>query len=181
MSRTIGSTEITCVEGDLTAMEVDVVVNAANERLDHGGGLAAALASAGGPEVQEASDAWVEAFGPVERGAAITTAGSLPAAALVHVVGPRYRGDGADEPKLRAAVRAALHAAAALGASSVALPAISSGVFGYPLAEATGVIADEATRWCEQNDGALGEIRLVGYDEATAAAFGDGLDAAARD
>jgi hypothetical protein len=87
----VRGTVVACV-GDLTRQDVDVVVNAANEHLQHGGGVAAALARAGGAAVREESDAHVATHGPVEPGsAAVTTAGALPARHIVHVVGPRYR------------------------------------------------------------------------------------------
>jgi putative ATPase len=172
----IGSTTIEAVQGDLTRQGVDAVVNAANEHLRHGGGVAAAIVRAGGPVVQRESDAWVRSHGPVGVGqAAVTTAGAMPARHVIHVVGPRYREGQDNEGPLRAAVRAALDAAAAEGDRSVAFPAISAGIFGYPRAEATRVIADEVVRWVEAHPDALDEVRLVGYDEATAGDFAAGL------
>lgn len=169
---------VDAITGDLAALDVDVVVNAANEHLSHGGGVAAALASAGGPAVQDESDAWVAEHGPVEEGqAAVTTGGNLPARWIVHVVGPRHRGDGSDAAKLTAAVTAALDAADDLGVTSVALPAISAGIFGYPVADATRVIAAACQSWATAHPDEDLEILLVGYDDRTAAAFRDGLDA----
>ena len=170
---------VTVVQGDLTAACVDVVVNAANEYLRHGGGLAAALAAAGGKEFVADSDRWVSEHGPVPTGeAAVTAGGRLHAAWVVHVVGPRYR-EGQDNPaKLRQAVRAALDASARVEAGTVAMPAISTGVFGYPLEPATEVIASECVRWVREHPGVLREIRLVGYDLRTADAFRRGLDRA---
>lgn len=167
------------VVGDLTRQEVDVVVNAANEQLQHGGGVAAALANAGGSQVQRDSDAYVNEFGELRRGeAAITTAGAMPAEHIVHVVGPRYREGQDNEGLLREAVRAALDAARELGAGSVAMPAISAGIFGYPPADAGRVIADEAARWAAHDPGSVTEIRLVGLDEDSAAHFSAGLEGA---
>jgi O-acetyl-ADP-ribose deacetylase (regulator of RNase III) len=164
------------VVGDLTRQEVDVVVNAANPQLQHGGGVAAALARAGGAQVQRDSDAWVDEFGALGPGrAAVTTAGSLPAEHIVHVVGPRYREGQDNEGLLREAVRAALDTARELGAGSVALPAISAGIFGYPPAEAGRVIADEAMRWAVDDPGSVAEVRLVALDEESAAHFTAGL------
>lgn len=164
------------VAGDLTAQHVDAVVNAANEQLAHGGGVAKALASAGGPEVQRESDAWVAEHGPLGHGqAAVTTAGRMPATHLVHVVGPRYR-DGQDNQRLlRETVAAALDAAREAGAGSVALPAISAGVFGYPPQEAGRVIADACASWLGGQRGTVEEVRLVGLDAEAAGHFADGL------
>lgn len=170
--RAIDGRMVVAVMGDLTRQRVDAVVNAANEHLRHGGGVAAALANAGGPAVDEESRAWVAEHGPVRLGqAAVTTAGDLPARVLVHVVGPRYR-DGQDNAGLlRQAVRAALDAARDASAGAVALPAISAGVFGYPPDEAGAVIADEAVAWLAGDPGDVTEIRLVGVDDAGARHF----------
>ena len=166
-------------QADLTAACVDVIVNAANEYLRHGGGLAAALAAVGGEEFVADSDRWVAEHGPIPSGeAAVTVGGRLQATWVVHVVGPRYR-EGQDNPALlREAVRAALDASAGTGAGTVAMPAISAGVFGYPLAAATEVIASECVRWVQEHPGVLSEIRLVGYDRRTADAFRAGLERA---
>jgi O-acetyl-ADP-ribose deacetylase (regulator of RNase III) len=171
-------TSIVVVQGDLTALEVDAVVNAANEQLEHGGGVALAIARAGGPEVQEESRRWVAEHGPVGRGtAAVTTAGRMQAEWAVHTVGPRYR-EGQDNAALLAeAVIAALDAAAATGARSVAMPAISAGIFGYPRRQATGVIAAAVATWVDANPDRLTEVALVGYDAETADDFTAAVEA----
>lgn len=170
--RYVDGRDLVVVRGDLTAQAVDAVVNAANEHLQHGGGVAAALARRGGPAVQDDSDRWVAEHGPVAPGtAAVTTAGDLPARMLVHVVGPRYRSGQDNAGLLRQAVTAALDAARDAGATSVALPAISAGIFGYPLDEAARVIAEEALRWLGARPGEVREVRLVGFDDAAAGAL----------
>ncbi|MFZ0493006.1 MAG: macro domain-containing protein [Acidimicrobiia bacterium] len=172
----VGTTTITVVTGDLTRQNVDAIVNAANEYLAHGGGVAAAIVRAGGQVIQKESDAWIKANGPVASGhAAVTNAGAMPATSVVHVVGPRYRSGQDNEALLRTAVRAALDAAVDTGARSIALPAISSGIFGYPRADATAVIASQVVDWAREHESALEEIRLVGYDQATASEFEKGL------
>lgn len=180
METDASGTRITAIAGDLTRQDVDVVVNAANQHLRHGGGVAAAIARAGGPEIQRASDAWVDQHGPLADGqAAITTGGELPAKHVVHVAGPVYDETHEDNAKrLAMAVRAALDAAAGVGARSIAFPAISAGIFGYPLAEATSVLADEVVSWVAQHPGALDEVRLVGFDDAASEAFASALAAA---
>jgi O-acetyl-ADP-ribose deacetylase len=169
-------TEITAVTGNLTMQRVDAVVNAANEHLQHGGGVALAIARAGGPAVQEESDRWVAEHGPLSPGvAAVTTAGDMAARVVVHVAGPRYR-DGQDNAGLLGqAVAAALDAAVAEGCRTVALPAISAGVFGYPLDQAAAVIAGAVRAWIAGHPDRLDEIRLVGRDEATTGAFESAL------
>lgn len=174
--RDVDGRSLVVVVGDLTAQRVGAVVNAANEQLAHGGGVAAALAKAGGPEVQAESDEWVARHGEVGPGqAAVTTAGRMPADHLVHVVGPRYREDQDNEALLRQAVSAALDGARDAGAASVAAPMLSAGVFGYPPQEAGAVIADEAAQWLTRTTGPVQEVRLVGLDEAAAAHFAAGL------
>jgi len=171
-------TTVSALRADLTRQEVDAVVNAANEYLEHGGGLAAAIVRAGGWEIQEESDRWVAEHGPLSPGvAAVTEAGRMPARFVIHVAGPRYRVGQDNEGLLRTAVGAALDAAAAHGCRTVALPAISAGIFGYPLGAATRVIASAGAAWAREHPGALEEIRLVGYDDATARAFAAGLAA----
>lgn len=164
--------ELGAVTGDITELEVDVVVNAANEHLAHGGGVAAAIARAGRPQVDEESAAWVAEHGPLAPGRAATTgAGSMPARWVVHVVGPRY-GAGQDNAALLAqAVEAALEAAATVGARSVAMPAISAGIFGYPRPEATRVIVDTVRGWARARPDVLDRVLLVGFDDASTADF----------
>ena len=169
-------TQISVVEGDITTQEVDVVVNAANAKLLHGGGVAAAIARAGGSVIDEESRAWVEANGPVGPGtAAVTSAGDMPASDVVHVVGPVYARGGDNERKLQMAVWAALDTAQHLGASSVAMPAISAGIYGYPVEEATAVIAGTVRSWLTDNPGVLAEVRLVAFGTETADGFRAGL------
>lgn len=172
----VAGTTLSALQADLTRQEVDAVVNAANEYLEHGGGLAAAIVRAGGWEIQEESDRWVADHGPLSPGvAAVTGAGKMPARFVVHVAGPRYRVRQDNEGLLRTAVGAALDAAAACGCRTVAMPAISAGIFGYPLGPAARIITSAAAAWAQEHPGSLDEIRLVGFDEAAARAFAAGL------
>ncbi len=171
---TVGTTRIVVVEGDITGLAVDAIVNAANRRLQHGGGVAAAIARAAGPDLQRDSDAWVREHGPLadDGDAAVTPAGDLPAEVVVHVAGPVFSPDSdRNEAHLGAAVRGALDAVAERGLRSVALPAISAGIYGYPPDEATAVIAAVAVRWAEDHPTRLDAILLVGYDRAMASRF----------
>ncbi len=171
-----GGTTLMALCADLTRQEVDAIVNAANEWLAHGGGLAAAIVAAGGEEIQEESDRWVAAHGPLSPGvAAVTGAGRLPARFVIHVAGPRYREGQDNEGLLRLAVRTALDAAATHGCRTVALPAISAGIFGYPLGEATAVTASASAAWARAHPGGLDEIRLIGFNAAAEEAFAAGL------
>jgi len=159
-------------EGDITSIPVDAVVNAANEQLLHGGGVAAAIARAGGPAVDEESRAWVAANGPVRPGgAAVTSAGRLPARWIVHVVGPRYRPGRDNAALLRDAVAAALDAAAGAGARTVSVPAVSAGIFGYPPREAARVIAGAVRAWGDAHPDLLEEVVLVAFGPEVADGF----------
>jgi len=174
-----GGARVAAVVGDLTEQHVDAVVNAANETLAHGGGVAAALVGAGGRVIQDESDEWVRANGALgPGGAAVTSAGAMPAAHVIHVVGPRFRAGRDNESRLRAAVAGALDAAVEVGDRSIAFPAISAGIFGYPMEAATAVIADEVVGWLRANPGRMDEVRLVGFSGRVAEAFAAGLDEA---
>ncbi len=177
----IAGTRIVARQGDLTVQQVDAIVNAANKDLQHGGGVAGAIASAAGPTLQRESDRWIDEHGRLQDGrAAVTGAGELPCRHVIHVAGPVHDPDRDDnESRLRAACRAALDAAREHDCRTVALPAISAGIYGYPPDEATAVLADEAAAWAREHDGALDEIRLIGLDEETTGLFGDGIRAAA--
>jgi O-acetyl-ADP-ribose deacetylase (regulator of RNase III) len=120
--------------------------------------------------------------GPLLPGlAAVTTAGSLQASHVVHVVGPRYRENQDNEALLAQAVYAALDAVRALDAEasvearSVAFPAISAGIFRYPLVAATAVIVEAVSQWLQDHDNRIEQVLLVGYDKATAEAFAAAL------
>jgi putative ATPase len=170
-------TRIAAVQGDITTLAVDAIVNAANEHLQHGGGVAAAISNAAGPSLQVESDEWVRANGPLEPGvAAVTGAGDLPARIVVHVAGPRFREGQDNAGLLRTAVGAALEAAAGEGARSVAVPAISAGIFGYPLADAAAVITKTVQQWSQAHPATPDEILLVGYSEEAADAFRAALE-----
>lgn len=168
----VGESTISAVEGDLTAMPVDVVVNAANVELAHGGGIALAISTAGGPTIDEESAAWIASYGPLSPGvAALTSAGLLPASYVVHVAGPIYRDDQENEALLAAAVLAALDAASEIEAVSIAVPAISAGIYGYPADEATDIIVEAAADFLDSEDTSVRSVRLVGFDTAMAKRF----------
>jgi O-acetyl-ADP-ribose deacetylase len=133
MKRRIGKTVLELQVADITGMTTDVIVNAANSRLAHGGGVAGAIARKAGPSVQQESDLWVAARGPVPTGScAITSAGKLPARYVIHAVGPRM-GDGDEAAKLKLATLSGLEMAERHNLRSIAFPAISTGIFGCPM------------------------------------------------
>ncbi|HNY76774.1 MAG: macro domain-containing protein [Sedimentisphaerales bacterium] len=117
------------IEGDITEMDTDAIVNAANARLILGGGVAGAIARKGGPAIQAECD---RIGGTFVGGAAITTGGRLKAGHVIHAVGPRM-GEGREDEKLTNATRNALKVADENGLKSIAFPAISTGIFGFPI------------------------------------------------
>lgn len=122
---------IELIKADITAQEVDAIVNAANSRLEHVGGVARAIALAAGDELMQAS---FEAPDVPVGQAFATPAGNLHAKIVIHAVGPIWRGgDGPEAQLLASAYRAAIDKAAELDCNSVALPAISTGIYGYPV------------------------------------------------
>jgi O-acetyl-ADP-ribose deacetylase len=121
------------VRGNLLEEPVDVIVNAANGHLAHGGGVAGIISRAAGPALQSESDSLVERNGALPTGSAVaTTAGRLPFKAVIHAVGPRY-GEGDEERKLVNALSAAFALAAERGWQSISFPAVSAGIFSVPL------------------------------------------------
>lgn len=125
----IGGKMLELVEGDITEMNTDAIVNAANSRLVLGGGVAGAIARKGGPTIQRECN---RIGGTPVGTAVITTAGKLKARHVIHAVGPRM-GEGDEDRKLESATRSSLDVAEANGLKSVAFPAISTGIFGYPI------------------------------------------------
>lgn len=133
MKKRIGRTVIDLIMGDITEMETDAIVNAANEQLAHGGGVAGAISRKGGKTIQEESDAWVYARGPVAVGStAFTTGGNLKVRYVIHAVGPKM-GEGDEDEKLKSATIQSLKVADKHELTTIAFPAISAGIFGYPL------------------------------------------------
>ena len=156
---------IELVLGDLTKEKVDAVVNAANNALLGGGGVDAAIHRAGGPEIL----AECRLLGGCATGdAKATTAGRLPARWVIHTVGPVWRGGGEGEPELLASAhRRSLEVARELGARTVAFPAISCGIYGYP-GELAAPIAIAAAR---ESETSFDEIRFVFRDETLRSVF----------
>ena len=141
----IGKTVLELVEGDITELDTESIVNAANEHLAHGGGVAGVISRRGGPTIQRESSEWVRRHGLVKTGsAAITSGGDLKARHVVHAVGPVYDGSPRSAELLASAVRSSLQLADQNGLKSIGLPAISTGIFGYPLEEAAQVMLNAA-------------------------------------
>ena len=157
----MSSPKITAVRGDITTLEVDVVVNAANNGMRGGGGVDGAIHRAGGRAVL---DDCIKRFpnGLATGDAGWTTAGDLPARWVVHTVGPNYNAGQTDRRLLESCYRRALEVADALGARSIAFPLISAGVYGWPrrdaIAAAVETIASSST--------SVTDVQLVAFDQA---------------
>ncbi|RPI90732.1 MAG: macro domain-containing protein [Chloroflexi bacterium] len=165
---------IQIIQGDLTTEEVDAIVNAANEHLQHGGGVAWAISKKGGPAIQKESDAWIRHRGPVTHARpAWTSGGRLPAKYVIHAVGPVW-GDGDEEDKLESAVTGSLRVADELKCASIALPAISTGIFGFPKERAARIIFSAVENYFVENTSSgLRQVRLVLFDRSTIDIFVD--------
>jgi O-acetyl-ADP-ribose deacetylase (regulator of RNase III) len=133
------------VEGDITRLDVDAVVNAANERLKSGGGVCGAIHDAAGPQLAAAC----QQVAPCPTGKARLTKGyRLPAKYVIHAVGPRYRdGRHGEAESLRSCYEAALRLASEHGVRTIAFPSISTGIFGYPPEEACPIAVDAVVSW----------------------------------
>ena len=142
---TLDRTQLELVEGDITDLEVDAIVNAANTELQLGTGVAGAIRQKGGPSIQEECNR----IGGTPVGTAVMTgAGHLKAKWVIHAVGPRM-GEGDEDKRLASAVRAALALADRRGMKSIALPAISTGNFGFPLDRAARIMLTEIHRFLQ--------------------------------
>jgi len=157
--------DISAISADITTLEVDAVVNAANSSLLGGGGVDGAIHRAAGPELLEAC----RALGGCPTGEARITPGfDLPARFVIHTVGPVWHGGRNGEAELlRSCYRSSLQLAAENGVRSIAFPAISTGVYGYPSDRAAQVAVDTIRSF----DGGPTEVRLVAFDRSTLALY----------
>lgn len=152
--------DITVVEGDITAQDVDAVVNAANNAMRGGGGVDGAIHRAGGPAVLEDCIARFP-DGLATGDAGWTTAGSMPARWVIHVVGPVHGRGTRDQ--LTSCYRRALEVADGLGARSIAFPLVSAGVYGWPKDDAIAAAVDTLRETPTQVD----EVRIVAFGRST--------------
>jgi O-acetyl-ADP-ribose deacetylase (regulator of RNase III) len=156
------------VDGDITSEKVDAIVNAANSHLQHGGGVAGAIVRKGGKVIQEESNR----IGYVKVGeVALTTAGNLPAGYVIHAVGPRW-GEGDEDTKLEQAVENSLKLAENRKFNTVSLPAVSSGIFGFPKDRCAKIMLKTIRNFLENHpDSSIREVRICLFDENTQQAF----------
>lgn len=164
--------KLSLVHGDLTEARVDAIVNAANSQLNHGGGVAGAIIRRGGNEIQTESHAWVKQHGPVSHERpAITGAGQLPCHYVIHAVGPVW-GEGDEDQKLQSAISGALALAEEKGLATLAIPAISTGIFGFPKERGARVIIDAILDFFDNHpEASLKEIQITLIDEPSVNIF----------
>lgn len=136
MEAKIGNSVLELVEGDITEMQTEAIVNAANARLILGGGVAGAIRRRGGPKIQQECN---QAGGTFVGGAVKTTGGSLKAKYVIHAVGPQM-GEGNEDEKLKNATLNSLKLADDSNIKSISFPAISTGVFGFPIKRCAGIM-----------------------------------------
>jgi len=163
---------IQIVQGDITTEDVDAIVNAANEHLQHGGGVAWAISKKGGPTIQKESDDWIRQHGPVSHShPAWTSGGLLPAKYIIHAVGPVW-GDGDEDNKLADVVTGSLRLADELKLTSIAMPAISTGIYGFPKERAAKIIFAAIEKYFVENlSSGLKIVKLVLFDQPTMDVF----------
>lgn len=143
-----GNRSLRIVEGNIALLEVDAVVNAANKQLVLGGGVAGAIRTFGGPSIQRECDR----LGPIETGQAVLTGGgNLKARYVIHAVGPVY-GEGDEDAKLARATLGSLKIANEKKFKSVAFPAISTGIYGFPVGRAGEIMLETSMRFLRENE-----------------------------
>lgn len=168
------------VQGDITKQSVDAIVNAANTGLLGGGGVDGAIHRAGGADIMAACDVIRAERGGCPTGTAVvTTAGRLPARAVIHTAGPRWRGGGRGERELLASCyRSCLELAAEHAFRTVAFPSISTGIYGYPIEEAAATALSTVLSVTGERPQAFDFVRFVLFSDADLAAYSAALKAA---
>ena len=174
---TEGGRKLVLREGDITRVAADAIVNAANSSLAGGGGVDGAIHRAGGPEIMRELDVVRARIGCCPSGSAVATgAGKLPAKHVFHAVGPVYRDGRHGEPELLASChRKCLELAAEHSATTMTFPAISTGVYGYPLAEAAAIALGEVAAHLKRPECQIREVIFVLFGRAAYDAFAEAL------
>ena len=179
MEKRFGDTVLKTIVADITTLEVDVIVNAANSSLMGGGGVDGAIHRAGGPEILRECKAIVQKSGRLPTGEAVmTTAGNMAARHVIHTVGPVWHGGKKGEPELLGnCYRNSLKVARENGLRQIAFPSISTGVYGYPVSGAADVAVRAVVETVEAYHGAFEEIIFCGFDAGTEREYARALNA----
>ena len=179
----INQTKLSTIQGDITQQATDAIVNAANSSLMGGGGVDGAIHRAGGPAILEECKQVVSRQGQLPTGkAVITTGGSLKARFVIHTVGPLWQGGNKGEPELLAsAYRESLKVAAENNLSSISFPSISTGAYGYPVAEAVKVAINTVASFLKEGVTSIKEVIFVLFDSATFQSYASVLNEMAKE
>lgn len=171
MERNINGKKIKLIQGDLTELEVDAIVNAANSQLVLGGGVAGAIRTKGGPSIQEECN---RIGGTTVGGAVITGAGNLKAGHVIHAVGPRY-GEGNEDDKLRQATVNSLKRATENNLKSIAFPAVSTGIFGFPKDRCAQIMLKASADFLEKEKTSIEEVIFCLWSKEDLTVFSETL------
>lgn len=163
---------IEIVKGDITKEETEVIVNAANSSLQHGGGVALAISSAAGKELRKECEQYISKHGQVPTGSAmITTGGNLKANYVIHTVGPIW-GSGNEDEKLKSAIKSSLEICEKHDIKSCSFPAISSGIYGFPKERCAKLFFEVLYGYFNENrNSTIDLVRLCNIDEKTSYIF----------
>jgi O-acetyl-ADP-ribose deacetylase (regulator of RNase III) len=177
----VGQARLAIIQGDITEQATDAIVNAANSGLMGGGGVDGAIHRAGGPAILEECKQIVAEHGRLPTGqAVITTGGNLRAKYVIHTVGPVWRGGNNNEAALlESAYRQSLKLAAAQKLNSISFPSISTGAYGYPLAEAAEIALKTAFSFLNSQTTSVKEVVFVLFDARSYQAYVAALGAVA--
>lgn len=171
MEKIVNGKKIRLIQGDLTELQVGAIVNAANAQLILGGGVAGAIRSKGGPTIQQECD---RIGGTTVGGAVITGAGNLPCDHVIHAVGPRH-GEGNEDEKLRLATLNSLRRATENNLRSIAFPAISTGIFGFPKDRCAQIMLNTTVDFLENAETSLQEVIFCLWSAEDLKIFADAL------
>ncbi|MCL4407198.1 MAG: macro domain-containing protein [Thermotogae bacterium] len=161
----IGGTKIEVEKCDITKEKVETIVNAANSHLSHGGGVALAISRSGGPDIDKESRDYISKYGPVETGkVAVTSGGKLTAHFVIHAVGPIW-GEGDEDRKLSAAFENALLKADEMKIKSIAFPAISSGIYGFPKDRCAKIFYETLNAYFSRHHSQINLVRMCLYSD----------------
>lgn len=168
-----GGAKLRTVVGDITKIPADAIVNAANSALARGGGVDGAIHRAGGPSIMRELDEIRARIGRCPTGSAVVTAaGALPAKWVFHAVGPVYRDGHQGEPEmLRSCYETCLRLADERNVKTITCPAISTGVYGYPMAEAARIAIDTISEHLARSGSSISEAVIVLFDQRAFEAF----------
>ncbi len=166
----INKSTLELIQGDITEQDTDAIVNAANAALQLGGGVAGAIRRKGGPKIQEECN---KIGGTLVGGAVITTSGNLKARHVIHAVGPRW-GEGDEDEKLKNATLNSLKVADQNNLKSISFPAISTGIFGFPLKRASEIMLKTTIEYLKGKTG-LEKVVFVLFEKDAFDTFSDTL------